>query len=114
MSMTSKRTETPEPAPSPEARVLLMAESPTELALQQEILQLPPGSVEMCSDYLELLLRLEHESYRLVVIFEGEHPPAEWPEAISQIADASNGTPVLLIKKPEKAVEAPPRPAPVN
>jgi hypothetical protein len=89
--------------PSQKIRVLLMSGDGMETATRWELSRLPGCSVQTCSNYVELLLRLEHEAFQLVIIFEGENSPPGWQEAVKQTAQANNGTPVVVIKQPREA-----------
>jgi hypothetical protein len=81
-------------------RVLVMPGDGTAFATCRELSRLPGCSVQTCSSYLELLLRLEHEDFQLVIIFEGEDsPPLEWHDAVQQAAETNKATPVVVIKR---------------
>ena len=90
-----------EAKPSPMPRLLLMSEKRGDLAACRDQLRLPMYRVQKCSDYVELLLHLQHEVFQLVIIFEGENTPPEWKTVIKQAAEASGGTPILVFKRTE-------------
>ena len=86
----------------PASRVLLMSQNAADLATCAELLRLPGSRVQMCSNYIELMLYLEHEAFQLVIMFEGDKAPPEWQGVVKQAAEASGGTPVLVFKRSEE------------
>lgn len=72
-------------------------------ALAPEILaeleELPGGKVQVCSSFVELLLQLGNESFQLVVIIEEETASLDCQAAIDHLANAHQGTPVLVVKE---------------
>ena len=96
----TKEAGSSEARASQKARVLLMSENDKDLGTCRALVRLPDSQVETCSSYVELMLRLEHEAYELVIIFEGEKSSPGWEAAVSEAAVASKGTPVLFFKRP--------------
>lgn len=70
-----------------------------EIATRRELSRMPGCSVQTCSNYVELLLRLEHETFQLVIICEGKNSPTGWHDAVKQTAEANYGTPVVVIRR---------------
>lgn len=103
MFTKSKRAKSLETASTPALKVLVVSEKGADLATCRELLRLPGCSVQTCSNYIEVLLRLEHENFRLAIVFEGENDPPEWEETLSQVAEAGRGTPVVFIRQAENA-----------
>ena len=87
---------------SPAFGVLLMSEDGAGLETCKKLLRLPGCRVLMCSNYVELLLHLEHEAFQLVIMVEGKKARPEWQGVVQQAAEASGGTPVLVFKGPEE------------
>ena len=84
---------------SPEPKVLLMCEDPVDAGRWCELLSSPGCTVKACSNFLELLLYLEHEDFQLVMILEGETPTPGWRIAAEYIAEATQGTPFFVINR---------------
>lgn len=84
---------------SRDAGVLLMSENGVDLASCRELLRLPGCKVQTCSNYVELLLHLEHETFQFVIILEGGKSSPEWQAAVAQVAETARGIPVLFIKR---------------
>lgn len=81
------------------ARVLLMAEDPTDNMACTEALESSGCEVRSCSSYIELLLYLEHESFQLVMIFERKNSENQWREFIREVAEIDHGTPVRILNE---------------
>lgn len=88
-------------------RVLVMSEDGMDLGTSKELLRLPGYRVQTCSSYVEMLLHLEHESFQLVIIFEGKKSSPEWQAEIQQVAETSRGALVLVFKRSEEVTNLP-------
>lgn len=86
----------------PALRLLLMSENRADLAACTELFRLPGCRIQTCSNYVELLLHLQHEAFQLVIMFEGESAPPEWEAVIKEAAEASGGTAILVFKRSEE------------
>ena len=76
-----------------------MCEDPVEAARWRDLVGSPGCTVKACSNFVELLLYLEHEAFQLVMILEGESPTPGWRVAAEYIAEASQGTPFFVINR---------------
>jgi hypothetical protein len=83
-------------------RLLLTSENREYLAVCARRLRSPGCKIPTCSGYVELLLYLQHEAFQLVIVFEGENAPPEWRAVVRQAAEAGDGTPVLVFRRPEE------------
>jgi hypothetical protein len=90
---------------SPGLRLLLMSENSADLMACKDLLRLPGCRVQTCSNYIELLLHLQHEAFQLVIMFQGENAPPEWQSVVKQAAEASGGTPILVFKRSEELTD---------
>lgn len=86
------------------ARVLLMAEDAADLTECTALLQSSGCDVQPCSSYVELLLYLEHESFKLVIIFERKNAQNNWCELIKQVAEIDRGIPVMTLNQDQDAL----------
>jgi len=104
MSSTNKLRETRSAGAesSRVLRLLLMSENSADLSACKELLRLPGCRLQTCSNYVELLLYLQHEAFQLVIMFEGENAPPEWQSVVKQAAEASGSTPILVFKRSEE------------
>ncbi len=102
LTIKNRAAMTANPESSAALKVLLMSENDADLASCRELLRSPGCTVQMCSNYVELLLHLEHEAFQLVIMFEEEESPSAWQGVIKQAAEAGNGTPVLIFKRSEE------------
>lgn len=57
-----------------------------------------------CCGYVELLLYLEHESFKLVIIFEREKTQNKWHDLIKRVAEIDRGIPVLTLSQGRDAI----------
>ena len=86
------------------ARVLLMAEDAADLTACSVLLQSSGCDIQPCSSYVELLLYLEHESFKLVIIFERKNAQNNWRELIKHVAEIDRGIPVMTLNHDRDAL----------
>jgi hypothetical protein len=80
-----------------ELNVLLMCADPKLAAWSSDLVSSLGCTVNACSNFIELLLYLKHETFQLVVILEGERPTPGWRTAAEYIAGVSRSTPFFVI-----------------
>jgi len=88
----------------PPTRVLLMAGPHADSLACARLLKASGCDVQSCSNYIELLLFLEHESFQLVVIFERSNSQEQWPDLVQRIAEAERGIPVMVLNQGRDAM----------
>lgn len=82
---------------SPEPKVLLMCEDSMKAAWCSDVVSSLGCTVKACSNFIELLLYLKHETFQLVAILEGKRPMPGWRVAAECIAEASRMPPFFVI-----------------
>lgn len=96
----SRKTRKPGRGSTQEFKVLAMCGEELDAAVLRELLRIPGCTVQVCHNLIELLLYLEHETFQLVMIFEGENPSPDCQAAAKQLADAYQETAVVVVKQP--------------
>jgi hypothetical protein len=84
-------------------KVLLMCKDPIDAARWSTLVTSPSCTVTTCSNFLELLLYLEHETFQLVMILEGKTSAPGWRIAAEYIAESAQGTPFFIINRDGEA-----------
>lgn len=79
--------------------VLVMCEDSAEAERWSKLLTSTGCAVKVCSNFVEMLLYLEHEIFHLVIILEGETHSSSWRTAAEFIAEANQGTPFFVINR---------------
>lgn len=103
-TMTSRVTKKPASKPPQDPRVLLMCEDPMDVAMWGSLLGVLGCKVQACSSFIELLLRIEHEPYQMVMILEGLCPTPGWKTAAMFAAEVARGIPFFVIHRNGEAV----------
>ena len=85
--------------PVKEPTLLFMCEDSVEAEKWSKLLTSTGCAVKLCSNFVEMLLYLEHEIFHLVIILEGETHSPSWRTAAEFIAEANQGTPFFVINR---------------
>lgn len=85
--------------PTKEPTVLIMCDDSTEAEGWTKLLTSTDCAVKVCSNFVEMLLYLEHELFHMVIILEGETHSPSWRTAAEFIAEANQGTPFFIINR---------------
>lgn len=80
----------------------MLADDDRDYGISRELLRLPWYTVRTCSNYVEMLLYLDHETFQFVVIFESEKSGAIWQGEIRQAAESCGVTQIIIFKRPEE------------
>lgn len=86
--------------PFHQLRILIMCEEDSDVAIWREVVRLPGCTVQVCHNYIEFLLYLEHESFELVMIFEGEGASPDYRTAAANLAEVHKDVSFQFIKRP--------------
>lgn len=81
MSALMNETTNTTAVPIHQPRVLLMCEEGFDVAAWREFLKLPGCTIQVCHNYVEFLLYLEHEPYQLAMVFGKNLSPDFWTAA---------------------------------
>lgn len=87
--------------------VLVLADDGRDYGVSKELLRLPGYTVRTCSDYVEMLLYLEHETFQLVIIFESEKSGPICQGELRQAAESHAVANVIIFKRPEEVANRP-------
>lgn len=100
--------------PIKQPTVLIMCEDSIEAERWTKLLTSTGCAVKVCSNFVEMLLYLEHEPFQLVILLEGETHSPSWRTAAEFIAEANEGTPFFLINRSGEAAGLSPKVGSLN
>lgn len=81
-------------------RILLMCDEDSDVAIWREVVRLPGCTIQVCHNYIEFLLYLEHDSFQLVMIYEGGEPSSDYRNAAANLAEVHRDVSFQFIKRP--------------